>query len=69
LAEISRPPPDVTQYQGVQLHPDIAHHPAGSVQPDLMPHYTVKADEEGEQQGSILQSSVSAENFSDKFSS
>jgi hypothetical protein len=45
LAEYNRPPPDVTQYQGIQLHPDVAHHSSVSVQPDLMPQYNFQGEE------------------------
>jgi chromosome segregation ATPase len=50
LAEFNRPPPDVTQYQGVPQHPDVAHHPTASVQPDIMPQYTFQGNPEQEQE-------------------
>lgn len=48
VADFNRPPPDVTQYQGVPLHPDVAHHSTASVQPDIMPQYTFQGEAEQE---------------------
>ena len=46
---------DVTQYQGVQLHPDVAHHPSASVQPDLMPQNNFQVMTNEEQTCSLVQ--------------
>ena len=46
LADFNRPPPDVTQYQGVPLHPDVAHHSTVSAQPDIMPSYSFQGEDQ-----------------------
>ncbi len=48
LADFNRPPPDVTQYQGVPLHPDVAHHSTVSAQPDIMPSYSFQDEDQQE---------------------